>query len=289
MSKKVLIIGAAGFIGSNLIKKLKLEHPSWKLVGVDNYFTGSADNHVDNIIYVDMNSWDINDSFFLNSYSPDIVFHFGEYSRIVKSFEDHDYVMKSNLYGTSEVIKFCTKHKSKLIYSASSSKFGNNGQDENLSPYSWAKSKGVELIKNYHNWFGLQYEICYFFNVYGPDQIVTGDYATVIGIFERQMKAGETLTVVSPGTQSRDFTHVEDVVSGVVKTLDMNLNREWMLRSGVNISIIDLAEKFTGDWKLVPERRGERFTSEEFYSDTEDVLNWNPEWTIDKWIDIIKK
>ena len=192
--------------------------------------------------------------------------------------------MKTNLHGTSRILEMCRKWKSKLIYSASSSKFGNNGEDENLSPYSWAKSKIVELIKNYNKWYGLQYEICYFFNVYGPNQITEGDYATVIGIFDRQQKNGEHLTVVSPGTQSRDFTHVYDVVAGVIKTVGINLNREWMLRSGVNYKIIDVAKMFCDKIKMIPERRGERFTSEEFYSDTESTLSWSPNINLNDWV-----
>ena len=285
---KILITGAAGFIGTNLIKYLRANHPDWEIRGIDNYFTGSEDNHVEGVEYQRMNTFNLMHRPFTSSFDPDIVFHFGEYSRIVKSFDDRNYVMKTNLNGTSQVLEYCLEKGAKIIYSASSSKFGNNGADENLSPYSWAKAKMVELIKNYHEWFGLQYEICYFFNVYGPGQIMTGDYATVIGIFERQMKAGEEITIVSPGTQSRDFTHVEDVVRGVEMTAHTNLNREWMLRSGKNVEIIDVAKMFGGDYKLIPERRGERFTSEEFYSDTNEVLNWKPENNLEDWIKSVK-
>jgi len=285
---KILVTGAAGFIGTNLIKHLRANHPDWEIRGIDNYFTGSEDNHVEGVEYQRMNTFNLIYRPFTSGFNPDIVFHFGEYSRIVKSFDDRDYVMKTNLNGTSQVLEYCLEKGAKIIYSASSSKFGNNGADENLSPYSWAKAKMVELIKNYHEWFGLQYEICYFFNVYGPGQIMTGDYATVIGIFERQMKEGKKLTVVSPGTQSRDFTHVEDVVRGVEMTTRTNLNREWMLRSGKNVEIVDVAKMYSDDWELIPERRGERFTSEEFPSDTEEVLNWKPEKSLKEWIEYVK-
>ena len=184
----------------------------------------------------------------------------------------------------TKILDYCRKYGSKLIYSASSSKFGNNGRDENLSPYAWSKSKMVELIKNYNRWYNLQYEICYFFNVYGPNQITEGDYATVIGIFERQHKNNEPLSVVEPGIQSRDFTHVYDVVEGVIKTVDMNMNREWMLRSGVSYKIIDVAKMFTDNIIMLPERRGERFMSEEFYNDTEEVLGWKPKHRLEDYI-----
>lgn len=287
--KKVLITGGAGFIGSNLIKKLIKKYPKLKIYVLDNYFTGSASNHIitsPNIFYQRGNTWDIEKIY--NDISFDMVFHFGEYSRIVQSFKDIDYVMKSNLYGTSKVLEMCRKWNAKLIYSASSSKFGDNGKNENLSPYSWAKSKIVELIKNYNQWFNLQYEICYFFNVYGPNQITEGDYATVIGIFEKQYKDNKPLTVVTPGTQSRDFTHIFDVVEGVIKTTYMNMNREWMLRSGTNYKIIDVAKMFTDNILLIPKRKGERFTSAEFDNDTEKILTWKPKYNLKDYINNLK-
>ena len=284
--KRVLVTGGAGFIGSNLIKKLIETHAEIEILSIDNYSTGKKENHIDskNVTYHTASTWDFFDTNFHNYQPFDVVFHFGEYSRIVKSFDDVDYVMKTNLHGTTRILEMCRKWNAKLIYSASSSKFGNNGKDENLSPYSWVKAKMVELIKNYNEWYDLQYEICYFFNVYGPNQITQGDYATVIGIFGRQYNNNEPLTVVSPGTQSRDFTHVSDVVAGVIKTVDTNLNREWMLRSGTNHKIIDVAKMFSDNIKIIPERRGERFTSEEFYSDTEEILSWSPQTNLYDWI-----
>lgn len=277
----VLVTGGAGFVGHNLIKQLKVQHPDWEISSLDNYFTGKKENHQDNVAYYTGNTWDADKIF--NEKTFDIVYHFGEYSRIVQSFNDIDFVHRSILSGTPVILELCRKWGAKLIYSASSSKFGNGGKDENLSPYSWMKAKMVELIKNYGEWYNLQYEICYFFNVYGPGQITHGDYATVIGIFERQYLEGKKCTVVSPGTQTRDFTHINDIVSGLIKASHKNDNTEWHLRSGINVSIIDVAEMF-GEWELVPERRGERFTSEEFPSDTEVKLNWKPQYKLEDWI-----
>ncbi|MDB0059621.1 NAD-dependent epimerase/dehydratase family protein [bacterium] len=285
--ENILVTGGCGFIGSNLIEHLLKEYKEVeKIVVLDNMFTGKEENKVDHkkVIYIESPTWDI-DKFFSDKEGLfDTVFHFGEYSRIVKSFNDSKYVMKTNLHGTTCILEKCRKWKAKLIYSASSSKFGNDGKDENLSPYAWVKSKMVELIKNYNKWYDLQYEICYFFNVYGPKQIMKGDYSTVIGIFERQYKNNEPLSVVEPGTQYRDFTHVYDVVEGVIKSVNMNMNREWMLRSGVNYKIIDVAKMFTDNIIMLPERRGERFTSEEFNNDTEEVLNWGPKYKLEEYI-----
>jgi len=286
--KNILVTGGAGFIGSSLIEHLINKYNNLNITVLDNYFTGKENNHFisDNIEYVKGDTWDSKE--LLKNKKFDTVFHFGEYSRIVQSFKDVEYVMKTNLHGTTTILELCRQWGAKLIYSASSSKFGNDGKDENLSPYSWVKSKMVELIKNYNKWYNLQYEICYFFNVYGPKQITTGDYSTVIGIFEKQMVEGKPITVVSPGTQSRDFTDVRDVVKGVEKTVHMNMNREWMLRSGINYKLIDVAGMFSDNVKMIPERKGERFTSEEFYNDTEEVLGWKPEHTLETWIKNLK-
>ena len=192
--------------------------------------------------------------------------------------------MKTNMHGTTRVLVLCRKCVAKLIYSASSSKFGNDGKDENLSPFAWAKSKMVELIKNYGEWFDLEYEICYFFNVYGPGQITEGDYATVIGIFERQYNSGEPLTVVSPGSQSRDFTHVEDIITGIIRATESGLNREWHLRSGKVHTILEVAEMFDHNWVMIPERRGERFAAEDIKTDTESRLGWKPKWDLSKYV-----
>jgi len=279
--KNVLVTGGAGFVGTNLIKSLLLNEPNLQITSLDNYFTGKITNHIQGVEYINGNTWDASE--ILSNRKFDTVFHFGEYSRIVKSFDDIKFVSKSILSGTPTILQLCKDWNAKLIYSASSSKFGNEGKDENLSPYSWMKSKMVELIKNYGDWYGLQYEICYFFNVYGPNQITSGDYATVIGIFERQYNDGKKCSVVYPGTQTRDFTHINDIVSGLIKASSQNLNKEWHLRSGINVSIIEVAEMF-GEWEFVAERRGERFTSEEFPSDTEEKLNWKPQYNLKDWI-----
>ncbi len=283
--KKILVTGGAGFVGTNLIEEL-IKDKNNNVTSLDCYFTGKKENHVKGVNYVEGFTWEIDKIFESNDF--DIIYHFGEYSRIVHSFDDINFVSESILRGTPKVFEFAKKCNAKIIYSASSSKFGNNGKDENLSPYSWMKSKMVELLKNYNAWFGLQYEISYFFNVYGPKQIYEGNYATVVAIFERQFKNNEKLTVVKPGTQSRDFTHVSDIVSGLIAIENKNLNNEWHLRSGKNVTIIELAEMF-GDWTLIEERRGERFTSEVFYSDTEELLEWKPLIGIEKWIQTIKK
>lgn len=278
--KNILVTGGAGFIGSNLLEKLSNDKNNC-LTSLDNYFTGKEENHIHGVNYIKGNTWDI-DKIFKNQ-KFDIIYHFGEYSRIATSFHDINILYDSIMKGTPKVFEFSRKNKSKVIYSASSSKFGNEGNDENLSPYAWMKSKMVELLKNYRTWFNFEYEICYFFNVYGPKQICTGNYATVVGIFMDQYKNNQEITVVRPGTQTRDFTHVQDIVSGLIKASSIHLNHEWFLRSGRSLSIIELANLF-GKWVFIPERKGERIHSASVKNDTNKTLRWEPKIDIIDWI-----
>ena len=262
---KILVTGRAGYIGSNLIKHLK-RHTKAIITSLDNYFTGQEINHIKGVEYIQDCTWDVH-----KLPKQDLVYHFGEYSRVVPSFTDIEYLMTSNLWGSSRILEQCKKWNAKLIYSASSSKFGGN---ENLSPYSWGKAKIVELIKNYHNWYNLKYEICYFYNVYGKNHISEGDYATVIGIFEKQYKEGKPLTVVGDGKQSRQFTHINDIVNALDKIRKIDSNKEWYLSSDVEYKIIDVAKMFSDNITYIPERKGERYKAISIENDTKEVLNW---------------
>ena len=262
---KILVTGGAGYVGSNLVKHLK-RHTNATITSLDNYFTGQEANHIKGVEYIQDCTWKINEL-----PKQDIVYHFGEYSRVVPSFKDVEYLMTTNLWGTSRVLEQCKKWNAKLIYSASSSKFGGN---ENLSPYSWVKAKMVELIKNYSEWYGLKYEVCYFYNVYGKNHISEGDYATVIGVFEKQYKEGKALTIVGAGKQSRQFTHIDDIVNALDKVRKRDSNKEWYLSSDVEYKIIDVAKMFTDNIKFIPERKGERYKAITIQNDTKKVLKW---------------
>lgn len=284
--KDILVTGGAGFVGTNLIKRLKLDYPDARIVSLDCYLTGSMKNHIPGVRYIKGDT--MNSHTILKNENFDTVFHFGEYSRVVQSFEDIQLATDSIMGGTPRILELCREWNAKLIYSASSSKFGNGGEDENLAPYSWMKAKMVELIKNYGDWFGLEYQINYFFNVYGPGQITHGDYATVVGIFERQYLAGEPCTVVTPGDQSRDFTHVDDIIEGVIKsTKYKTANLEWYLRSGTSRTIIEVARMF-GAFKFIPERKGERIKSALIENDTNKLLGLNPIDRLPEWIESVK-
>ena len=262
MKRYIIITGGAGFVGSNLIKLL-LKKSKFEIISLDNYSSGSKKNHLKSkrITYIKGDTAKI--KYLLKKYKnkTNALFHFGEFSRIFQSFENFDRCYKSNSIGSKEVFKFCLDNKIKLIYSATSASFGKNGNDKNLSPYAFTKSKNLELLENLKKWFNLKFEIIYFYNVYGFNQICKGNMATVIGVFERQFRKNLPLTVVKPGTQSRRFTHISDTVSICYKAWKLNKCRHYSISHKKAYSIIKVARMFGSNIKMIPYRKGERFAS----------------------------
>ena len=185
MKNILVVIGGAGFVGSNLIQSL-LKKTKFNIISLDNYSSGFIRNHIKSskVKYLKGDTANINK--ILSNYKKKIhsLFHFGEFARIYQSFKKFDTCFKSNSIGSNAVFKFCLDNKIKLIYSATSASLGNDGNDKNLSPYAFTKSKNLELLENLKKWFKLRFEIIYFYNVYGPKHIKSGEMATVIGIFE---------------------------------------------------------------------------------------------------------
>ena len=262
MKQYIVVTGGAGFVGSNLINKL-LKKTNFKIISIDNYSTGKKKNHILNkrIKYINSDTKKI--SKILNNYRKKIkaIFHFGEFARIYQSFLKMSQCIESNTIGTNEVFNFCLKNKIKLIYSATSASIGNKGNDKNLSPYAFTKSKNLEMLENLKKWFNFKYEVIYFYNVYGPKQIGSGSMATVIGIFEEQYKRNKPLTVVKPGTQSRRFTHVEDTVDACIYAYKQNKCRHYSISNKKSYSILEVAKMFNSKIKFLPTRPGERYAS----------------------------
>ena len=263
MSKKnkIVVTGGAGFVGTNLIKSL-LKKTGYKIISIDNYSSGKKSNHIKDIRvkYIKGKTIDIS-KFIKNPREIKTIFHFGEFARIYQSFLKMNECIDSNSVGSNAVFNFCLKNKIKLIYSATSASLGNRGNDKNLSPYAFSKSKNLELLENLKKWFNFKYEVIYFYNVYGPYQICKGQMSTVIGIFEDHFKKDKPLPVVRPGTQSRRFTHIDDTINICYLAWKKNLCRHYSISNKKTFSVIEVAKMFKSSIKLLPKRPGERFAS----------------------------
>lgn len=292
MKKKFIIVtGGAGFIGSNLIKFL-INKTNFQIISIDNYSSGSKKNHIINkkIKYIKGDNKNIFK--LLSAYKDKIntIFHFGEFSRIYQSFDDYRMCLDSNIHNSFKVIDFANENKIKIIYSATSSALGNSGEDENLSPYAWSKSKNIELIKNYNKWYGLDYELLYFYNVYGPGQIKNSKMAAVIGIFETQYVNKKPLTVVKPGTQKRDFTHIYDIIEGCYLAWKKGNQNEYMLCTNKTYSILQIAKMYKSKIRFLDERPGERFKSTTINNNAKKILGFKAKLDIKDYINnFIKK
>jgi len=279
----ILVTGGAGFIGSHLCELLSKDSSN-RIVSLDNYSTGSKSNHIMGVEYILGETKDINS---LITFTPDIVYHLGEYSRVEQSFEDLETVWSSNKLGTFEVLQFCRKHACKIVYAGSSTKFGDGGLGRSQSPYGWTKASNTELVKNFGEWFDVPYAITYFYNAYGPREIRTGKYATLIALFAERMRKNEPLTVVSPGVQKRNFTHVIDIVSALKLVGEQGYGDDFGIGSSQSFSVLEIAKMYGGQIAMLPQRRGNRMTAD-VLADKTQALGWTAKKNVTDWIDQLR-
>ena len=258
----ILVIGGAGFVGSNLIEFF-LKKTNFNIISYDNYSTGKINNHIKNkrIKYLKAHTKDISKKISKFKNKIESVFHFGEFSRIYQSFLKLDECIESNTIGTHAVFKFCMTNKIRLIYSATSASLGNRGTDKDLSPYAFTKAKNLEMLENLKKWYGFKYEIIYFYNLYGPRQISRGEMATVIGIFEKLFEQKKPITVVKPGTQSRRFTHIDDAIKVCFEAWKKKKSLHYSISHKKVYTVLSVAKLFSNSIKLLPKRPGERYAS----------------------------
>jgi len=306
---KCLVTGGAGFIGSNLVDRLILD--GHEVTVIDNessdahdqfYWNEKANNYKYNICDYVMCS----DVF--KRHKPDVVFHIAAEARIQPCIEDPLKAVESNVVGTTTILELSRRYKVKrFVYSSTSSAYGLKNvpplvetmPNDCLNPYSVSKTAGEEMCKMYSNLFDLQTVIFRYFNVYGERQPLKGQYAPVIGIFQRQKRAGEPLTIVGDGEQRRDFTHVSDVVEANILAATKEFD-EWQINgtehtiykygqvynvgTGINHSINEIAEMVGGDKINIPARLGESRITLANILKTKKHLNWEPKIKLTDWI-----
>jgi UDP-glucose 4-epimerase len=267
--KLILVTGGAGFIGSRLCARLVQE--GHQVISLDNYFTGSRENHVPGVDYREGHTKDIERHI---PETPNLIYHLGEYSRVEKSLEEPALVWDLNKDGTFGVLEFWRKRGVKLVYAGSSTKFGDGGLGRDQSPYAWTKATNTELVRNYSAWYGLPHAITYFYNVYGPGER-SGAYGTVIEIFRRKRQAGEPLMVTAPGTQKRNFTHIDDIIDGLLLVGADGAGDDFGIGDERAYSILEVAEMFGGEVVMKPASPGNRMSSDIDTSKTRS-LGWAP-------------
>ncbi|MEM9336986.1 MAG: NAD-dependent epimerase/dehydratase family protein [Patescibacteria group bacterium] len=281
-NKTVLVTGGAGFVGSHLCERL-VQH-GHNVISLDNYFTGTPENHVEGVDYREGHTKDVAK---LVPETPDLVFHLGEYARTEKSFEDVELVWDLNTAGTVAVLEFVRRHECKLVYAGSSTKFADGGDGRNQSPYAWSKAANTELVKNYGEWFNLDYVITYFYNVYGPREM-SGSYGTVIKIFTEQYRNGQPFLVTPPGTQTRNYTHVQDIIEGIILSAVHGKGDGYGIGADQAYSVLDLVNMFGSEYMMVPARPGNRMSGG-VDNNKVTALGWQQKHQLTDWIQQVKQ
>jgi UDP-glucose 4-epimerase len=280
----IMVTGGVGFVGTNLIKRLLKD--GHKVVCLDNYSTGKKENEVDhkNVSYFDVDLRYVHD---YNSYvsKPDIIYHMAALARIQPSIKDPVTAIQNNFDSTLNILEWARGNNTPVIFAGSSSyHHGLWG-----SPYAWSKFGGEQLCELYSKVYGLPTAICRFYNVYGPHQLESGTYATVIGIFEKQYREGKPLTVTGNGEQRRDFTHIEDIVDGIVRcgeNIEKASGEIFELGTGKNYSIIEITEFFNQtEVEYIPARKGEYDVTLADSSKANNILGWNPTKNLKEYIE----
>ena len=281
---KALVTGGVGFIGTNLVKRLLDDGHT--VVSLDNYTTGVKENEIQQkgVQYFDVDLRYVHDyDFFMDK--PDVIFHTAALARIQPSLQDPTTTIQNNFDSTLNILEWARPKKCPVIFAGSSSFH----QGLWGSPYAWSKFAGEQLCELYNKVYNLPTAICRFYNVYGPHQIEGGDYAAVIGIFERQYKNNEPLTITGDGEQRRDFTHVDDIVDGLIRCgekINKVSGEEFELGSGVNFSINEVANMFGDDYskEYIPARDGEYEMTLCTDDKANKLLGWNPKNNINDYI-----
>jgi UDP-glucose 4-epimerase len=293
---KSLVTGGAGFIGSNLVDRLiDMGH---EVIVIDNEFSEAHDQFYWNDRAQNY-KYDIRDYKNTRPFydGVDYVFHLAAEARIQPAILNPIEAVSINSVGTATVLQ-CSRESNvkKVLYSSTSSAYGMNSfpnvetqPDDCLNPYSVSKVNGEKLCKMYNDLYGLKTINFRYFNVYGERQPLRGQYAPVVGIFLRQMKNGEALTIIGDGEQRRDFTHVSDIVNAnimaaISNTEDQYYGKVYNVGTGKNYSINEVAAFISNNVKHISPRIGETRITLADNSKIKKVFGWEPKVNLKDWI-----
>lgn len=278
-NKLAVVTGGEGFVGSHLCERLVKE--GYRVISLDNKFTGECRADIPTVEYRTGHTKDIAQ---MVPETPDLLYHLGEYARVEQSMLEPDVVWSLNVQGTFAVLEFWRSRagKTKLIYAGSSTKFADGGLGRDLSPYTWTKATNTELVRNYAHWYGLPFAITYFYNVYGPGEH-KGKYGTVIEIFRQLYLAGNPITVRAPGVQRRIFTHVHDIVNGLVLVGEKGDGDEFGLGADKDYSVLEVAQLFGSSIEMIPDRPGNRITPA-IDTTKSRAIGWSPKHDVTDYI-----
>ncbi len=294
---RILVTGGAGFVGTNLIKRLlKEEHD---VISVDNYSTGKKENEQNGCLYIDRDLsknkwWNLSDicecevSCDCQVEPVDLIFNIAALARIQPSLKNPTKAISNNFNSALNVLEWARKNNTPVVFSGSSTFHKGLWS----SPYAWSKHSGEQLCKLYDKVYDLPTAICRFYNVYGEHQLEEGDYSTVIGIFEKQYREGKPLTITGDGEQRRDFTHIDDIVDGLIKCGiflcfgDNTRGKTYELGRGKNYSINEIADAFGKNYpkKYITKRPAEQKETLNLDDKAKRFLGWDAKIDIIKYI-----
>lgn len=279
--KKVLVTGGCGFVGHALT--LELIKRGYSVDVIDNLFIGNEAKIPEGCTFLggDIRGMDNQDD---KPYT--YIFHLAALSRIQPSFQNPTLTFSVNVSGTKQVVEYAFQNKCKVIYSGSSSRHHN----PTLSPYAMSKHMGEEWIKMYKKVYDLDAEIVRFYNVYGPGELVDSHMAAVIGLWRAAIKKGETIKIHGDGEQKRDFTHIDDIVDGLIRIAESNEKHEdaWELGTGKNYSLNEVANMFGVLSEYVDDVKGNYRETLRINDDALNRLGWQPTDKLKSYIDEIK-
>jgi UDP-glucose 4-epimerase len=297
VGRLMLVTGGAGFLGSHLVDALI--DAGMRVRVIDNFETGRREfvNAAAELINADIrDAASMSDAFG----GVDTVFHVAALPRIPLSIAKPVETHMSNVVGTLNVLIAARDSKvRRVVYSGSSSVYGNQKSlplvetmtPHPMNPYALQKFVGEEYARMFHQMFAMQTVVLRYFGVYGPRMAEEGAYMLAIAAFLRARREGRALEIHGDGEQTRDFTHVSDVVAANILAIDCALadGSAINIGRGENVSVNRIAAMIGGPTVRQPGRVGDMRDTLADRTQAKRLLGWQPKVSIEEGIaDLLK-